>query len=263
MAQHATRLRPCIIIAPPFPPMPCARRWTWEWVLAGRALGRALAAEASCSTCLKWPSSSEGAAAGLHTHLQASGLWHKAWFFLRALLIPPLDLPARAPPPCLPCPLAPTAAAPALPCLPCSNDAIAVAAGKAMEARSLLPGLPRIDTRVLEAAKMGAWLAGFSVYYTGRIPFHGQGGRRHRQQARLKQLGGPGGCRPGVHAHGSSAPATAPAAAPQPHLYATPRRHLPEHLVRRAGQRHDRNDDGALHCTALRCAALRCACWGW
>ncbi|PRW57471.1 TKL kinase [Chlorella sorokiniana] len=36
-----------------------------------------------------------------------------------------------------------------------SNDAISVAANKAMEATSLLPGLPQIDTRVLEAAKMG------------------------------------------------------------------------------------------------------------
>lgn len=36
-----------------------------------------------------------------------------------------------------------------------SNDAIAVAANKAMEASALLPGLPQIDTRVLQAAKMG------------------------------------------------------------------------------------------------------------
>lgn len=49
-----------------------------------------------------------------------------------------------------------------------SNDAIAVAANKAMEASALLPGLPQIDTRVLQAAKMGAQRRGHGLHVDGR-----------------------------------------------------------------------------------------------
>lgn len=115
-------------------------------------------------------------------------------------------------------------------CHCCSNDAIAVAAGKAMEARSLLPGLPQIDTRVLEAAKMGACCFCFFSFFL--FIYHalhcractrcaaGEGPwifrRSHQQRC----------CR-----------------SPAPH---SPCRHLPEHPVWRPGQRYDRNDDGAL-----------------
>lgn len=95
-----------------------------------------------------------------------------------------------------------------------SNDSIAVAANKAMEATSLLPGLPQIDSRVLQAAKMGAagtWLA------CGR-PWCVENPCQAELRRTLTAL-----------IHRSTFPQC---------------RHLPEHPVWRAGFRHDRNYDG-------------------
>ncbi len=124
------------------------RRWIWAWALDNQALGRASGTEASCSTSLRCKSSSPGAL------VEPPGtVANQRWMQLHAgavlrtttthVACPPLATAGHDPP------------AASMFATVCSNDAIAVAAGKAMEASSLLPGLPQIDTQVLEAAKMG------------------------------------------------------------------------------------------------------------